>query len=343
MAGGFGAVVIMFLIINHATETPIETDNRDLKAASRLLDYRMESGQENLSFLRELVGNLSIRIADVKRKIEVTEEDLEIKEIELEQTEKTAADQSESLEKLIKELEETEREIEALSRAARNQDGQTTIEIVGEGDRQYMTGLFMGGNNILIALDISSSMLDESIVNVLRRRNMPIERQRNAPKWQRAIRTVEWLAANIPLESSFQVALYNNRSRFASNNGNWIEASDGETVRSTMQEIESVVPTEGTNLRGLFELVARMQPLPDNIFLIADSLPTMDSASTTRTTIRGQQRVRLFHQAVRELPAGIPINVILFPLEGDPFAAASYWNLAHITGGTVLSPSDDWP
>ena len=343
MAGGFGAVVIMYLIINHATETAEEVDNRNLRAESRLLDYQLDTNSESLSYLRDLVGNLSIRIADVNRTIDEKVEELEVKEEEIEEIEKKSLDQSDTLEELIKELEEIEQEVESLARAERAEQGLTTIEIRGEGDRQYLTGLYIGGEHILIALDISSSMLDDTIVNVIRRRNMDAERQRRAPKWQRAIRTVEWLTANIPLTSRFQVALYNNESSFVINEGEWIDASDGQTVRSIFTELATVLPHEGTNLKGVFELAASLHPLPDNMFLIADSLPTMDSPTTNRTTITGRERLNLFYQAVRVLPGGIPVNVLMFPLEGDPFAPLSYWNLAHITGGTMLSPSADWP
>ena len=343
MTAGFGAVVIMYLIINHATESTPETDNRNLRAESRLLDYQLDTGRESLSYLRDLVGNLSIRIADVNRVIDEKVVEVKTKEQEVKEIEETAVDQSESLEQLIRELEEIEQEVETMATATRLEEGQTTIEIQGEGDRQYLTGLYMGGEHILIALDVSASMLDSSIVNVLRRRNMSDSRQRNAPKWQRAIRTVQWLAANIPIQSRFQVALYNNEASFVINEGRWIDASDGATVRQVFDELEDVLPREGTNLKGLFELAGSMHPLPDNLFLIADSLPTMDSSSTNRTTISGRDRLTLFNQAVPSLPAGIPVNVLMFPLEGDPIAPLSYWNLAHLTGGTMMSPSADWP
>lgn len=343
MAGGFGAVVIMFLIINHATETPMESENRDLKAASRLLDYRIETGEENLSFIRNLVGNLSIRIADVEKRIDETIEELEIESLEVENIEKTAQDQTETLAKLITELEQTEREIESMERVRFRQQGQTTVEVLGEGDRQYLTGLFMGGEHIVIAVDVSASMLDQTIVNILRRRNMPIERQHNAPKWLRAKRTVTWLSANIPLESRFQIAVYNNQARFLTNNGQWIDASDGQRVREALDALETIVPKEGTNLKGLFELVSDIQPMPDNLFLLADGLPTMDAPTTRRVTIDSNLRFRLFHDAIRILPSGIPVNVIMFPLEGDMFAAASYWELGYRSGGTMITPSKDWP
>ena len=43
---------------------------------------------------------------------------------------------------------------------------------IGTGDRQYLTGLKVGGNHILLLIDVSASMLDETVVNILRMRNM---------------------------------------------------------------------------------------------------------------------------------------------------------------------------
>ena len=40
---------------------------------------------------------------------------------------------------------------------------------------------------------------------------------------------------------------------------------------------------------------------------------------------------------------GIPVNIILMPLEGDPSAAAVFWQLAQYTQGSFLTPSKDWP
>ena len=77
--------------------------------------------------------------------------------------------------------------------------GNRVRTFTGEGDRQYLTGLKVGGKNILIAVDTSASMLDDDIVNVLRRRNMSDDRKRSAPKWQRAVRTVEWLVLAAPI------------------------------------------------------------------------------------------------------------------------------------------------
>ena len=53
MAGGFGAVVVLFLIINHATEETHEESTRDLLAEARLLDFREENELKDLTTIQE--------------------------------------------------------------------------------------------------------------------------------------------------------------------------------------------------------------------------------------------------------------------------------------------------
>ncbi|HAR31185.1 MAG TPA: hypothetical protein DCR65_06650 [Gammaproteobacteria bacterium] len=86
-----------------------------------------------------------------------------------------------------------------------------------------------------------------------------------------------------------------------------------------------------------------MQPPPDNVYLITDALPTQDEDPPRGATVDGRTRLKLFAEAIREVPAQVPVNVILFPMEGDPMAAAAFWNLARTSGGSFISPSRDWP
>lgn len=342
MAGGFGAVVIIFLIINHATEDEAEATNRELLSESRLLDYKQRTGEENLASIRELVGSLRIRVADARERVVKVVEDIDDRKTDLDELEKLALAQKNSLEELRSDVETREDELQKLSRAEDTR-GTATIEIVGEGDRQYLTGLFMGGNHILIALDMSASMLDETIVNILRRRNMSLERQLAAPKWQRAVKTVTWLTANIPLDSSFQIVLFSEQAEFLIDDGSWQLASNADAIADALVDLGGRVPKGGTNLQLLFKTIAQMRPIPDNLFLIVDGLPTLEERESRRTRVTGRQRIGIFRRSVAHLPAGIPVNVIMFPLEGDPYAAASYWNLSHITAGTFMAPSADWP
>ena len=56
-----------------------------------------------------------------------------------------------------------------------------------------------------------------------------------------------------------------------------------------------------------------------------------------------EHRVDECDLALEQLPRGAPVNVILFPMEGDPDAPSAYWKLAVATSGSFLSPSKDWP
>jgi hypothetical protein len=86
-----------------------------------------------------------------------------------------------------------------------------------------------------------------------------------------------------------------------------------------------------------------MRPAPDNVYLLVDGLPTQGKKPPGRTTISAKDRLKLFEEATRDLSSRIPMNVILFPMEGDPMAPSAYWKLAMTTGGSYLCPSPDWP
>ena len=56
--------------------------------------------------------------------------------------------------------------------------GDNVRSFVGDGDRQYLTGLKVGGKRILLLVDASASMLADDIVNAVRRRHFPPETRR---------------------------------------------------------------------------------------------------------------------------------------------------------------------
>lgn len=344
MAGGFGAVVLIFLIIDHNTMEVIESANRDQLAEIRLLDWQQEDEEQNVASLREIVGQLKLQIADAREKIENIQQEVDEKSEEVEEVERQALDQSETEKELQSEIDTTKDELDEIKQKLDDRRPDT-IEIAGTGDRQYLTGLFLGGNRILIAVDMSASMLHNTIVNVTILRLKDKEAQLNSKKWIRAIDTVEWFVAKAPLTSQLQIATFNKEAKLIIGDGDWHDATDAQALQDAIKFLRETPPAHGTDLKGLFELIAQMKPIPENVFLITDGLPTTDdsNASKRRTTIDGRERFDLFHRALRELPAGITVNSILFPFEGDPWAAGSYWALSHNTGGTFMTPSRDWP
>ena len=108
----------------------------------------------------------------------------------------------------LRQLEEDQQRLGA-ELAAEREQGQQVLEIVGQGDRQYLTGLKLGGERTLILVDRSASMLDDTIINIIRRRNMPVDDKLRAVKWRQAVASVDWLTAQFAPGSEFQIYMYN--------------------------------------------------------------------------------------------------------------------------------------
>ncbi|MCP5179687.1 MAG: VWA domain-containing protein [Pseudomonadales bacterium] len=347
MSCGFGAVVLIFLILNHTAQEDGKLVNQDMLAELRMLDYEVQRGEEELAQLVTRMDVTQRRIDETDRKIKADREQLTKQNQSLETAKETSEAREDSLAKLQTDIDAMQKEVKRRQAAEVSNDGGRILQIQGQGNRQYLTGMRIGGRNILIAVDVSASMLDASIVNVLRRRAQSDAAKRQAPKWTRALRTVDWLAAQLPLDSSFQLVTFNNvvtpLAGATSGTLEWTPVGDGRAVRDSLEKLRMVVPNEGNSLEKLFLAIRNMVPMPDNVYLITDSLPTQGTSSPRNALIAGKDRLELFADARRQLPNNIPVNVILFPMEGDPFAAGAFWNLARTSGGSFLAPSRDWP
>ena len=249
--------------------------------------------------------------------------------------------------KLQIDLKSLEEELKRLRAGAKRQDelGSKLRKFPGQGNRQYLTDLKMDGNRIFILVDASASMLDETIVGIIRRRNLSDREKLRSTKWQQAVKTVDWLTTQLSPASKFQVYTFNETARPVVTNTQeiWLEAGNVDQLNRTVDHLRKVIPEKGTSLLNAFKAMSEMQPAPDNIFLLTDSLPTMGADKSWRKRISSNKRISLFNEAVRRLPSWGPVNVILYPMEGDPLAADAYWRLAKNTRGSFFCPSRDWP
>jgi len=347
MSCGFGAVILIYIVINHATETTSQEINAQLLAEIRKIEERIEDETEDLVVLRNTVDDTDDEIVTTEEMTRRIIETIQTLEAEILAMQQEGASQNETIEELKSELQALELEAANLegSVAADESVGTALRTVAGEGDRQYLTGMKVGGQHVLILLDTSASMLDKTIVNVIRRRNLPDEDKLASPKWQRAIATVDWILANLPKDANFQLYTFNTETQpaIADTENDWLRAIERADTDGVMDSLRQTIPAGGTSLHKAFSLAASLDPLPDNVFLIVDSLPTMGMEEPRRSVIESRDRVELFTESVELLPFESPVNVILFPMEGDPIAAPSYWRLAQITGGSFLSPPEDWP
>ena len=169
--------------------------------------------------------------------------------------------------------------------------------------------------------------------------------QRKAAKWRRSVATVDWLSAQLPVSSQYQIYTFNTTVQpiLKGTEGSWLEVADKEQLDQVVAALQEIVPSGGTSLENAVLAILDLSPLPDNIFLITDGLPTQGTAAPRSAKVSGKERMKLFERAISQLPRSIPVNVILEPMEGDPMAASAFWQLAQMTSGAFMSPSKDWP
>lgn len=336
MSCGFGAVVLVFLIIDHSIEVQSRELNRDLLSEVNLLEEDIADGEAGLVKLRNALSDIDQQMVEAQgRATRVTEE---IDEYEaLIAGLRDATSSSPDLERLKSQIQALEAEVQRLR--------ESTEDTSGDGNRQYLTGLNLGGRHIVILLDVSSSMLADRLVNIIRLRNMGAEIQRVAEKWSRALSTVDWLTAQLPVGSSYQIITFNTEAGFAlpETAGKWLEVANQPQLESATRALRSILPSGGTSLENAFIALGRLNPAADNIFLITDGLPTQGTTAPRGSTVSGKQRLDLYQQALRRLPRNVPVNIILAPMEGDPMAASAFWQLAQATRGSFMTPSRDWP
>jgi hypothetical protein len=347
MTCGFGAVVLFFMIINASFGRQSGRMTAELQGEVDRLEEEVLDGYQNLveikNSLRE-IDQENVLAAGLSRRLIETLEEIQV---ELATYQDSTLAQREHLNKLKADLKSLEEDVKRLSAAAPSDEtpGDRLRTFVGDGDRQYLTGLKVGGRRILFLVDASASMLGDTIVNIVRRRNLPDEVKIRADKWQQALSTADWLTTQIPREAHFQIYTFNTRagSVMPGTDGQWLDGGDRDVLNEAVQRLRGVVPRDGTSLYHAFKSIETLRPAPDNILLLVDGLPTQGRKPPRRSTVSGKDRVKLFNEAVKELRSSIPINVVLFPMEGDPIAPSAYWKLALGSGGSYMSPSKDWP
>jgi hypothetical protein len=344
---GFGSVVLLVMIVNANAITKREELHKDLRGEVDRLEREVLTGRKYLVELRAVIDEIDETRDTVLRTSREVRTDIGKARAELELVEEETIARTSHINRLQSDLKSLEKETKGIEAELEEQEekGKQVREFKGIGDRQYLTGLKMGGKRILILVDASASMLDETLVNIIIRRNLPDARKRASRKWQRAIKTVEWLVSQMPADSKFQVMTFNERVRPLPGppESDWIDTTDSVSVEKTIDALGEVIPEKGTSLYHVFAAVGDLQPRPDNIYLLTDGLPTQGKSKPLRTTVSSKQRLSHFEKALDKLPKGIPVNTILFPMEGDRQAAMAFWKLTTASRGSMMSPSKDWP
>jgi hypothetical protein len=335
MACGFGAVTLLFLILRH-NATEVITPDESLAAEVNLLQMDIRQATEERVELLNSLEKIKSDLAEAQG--------LSARVItELEEQENSIQEDPNNMDKLRQQVEQLEEETAQMEEI---EFGDSVRQFSGDGVRQYLTGLKLGGERVLILVDGSASMLADSLAKTLYRRKILGDSQKKqSVKWQWTMRTVEWLLTQLPPSSRYQLYIFNTEATPASPNtdGIWLDAADSLALETSVRDLSNHVPNSGTSLVNAFSVLADFDNQPDNIFLLTDGLPTMSERAPKKLRVTPSQRRKYFNLALTKIPAGISVNTILFPFDGDPEAAALYWKLALDTDGAFIAPSRDWP
>src|SRR5688500_1660648 len=253
---GFGAVVLFYTIVQAQ------------KGAQEILRLQQLTGE--VSKLEEEVKVGTLHLVQLRNTLEKTDEDAataQARAIRVAAELKTRREQSsaydeESLARRahinqlkadIKSLEEGVKRLQggALDKAPA---GTRIKAFRGRGERKYISALQMKGKRILVLLDTSASMMDEDIAKVIRLRNQPEPARRAAQKWRRALDMVEWVTAQLPDNSQFQVIGFNVKAKAVqgSTAGQWLNANDPRVINGVLTAARAITPGDGTSLVNAF-------------------------------------------------------------------------------------------
>jgi hypothetical protein len=344
---GFGAILLLFLILSHNSVTERREATEVLQGEADALAREVAGARARAAALSASVAGAAERRGRLLAQARTMTENIAGQRYDLAQLEANSVAREAHLDRLKADLKSSDEALRRLEGGARQRaaEGDRLRAFPGEGDRQYLTGLKVGGARILILFDTSASMLAERIVDVVRLRNLPEAERRKAAKWQQALATVDWIATQIPPGARFQIFAFSEHAEpvLRGAGAGWLDGGDPAVLNGAVAATKRLVPDGGTSLHHALAVIGRLDPRPDNVFLITDGLPTIDRERGEAYTVSGADRLRFFEAAVAVLPRGIPVNVILLPMEGDPLAAAAYWRLAQVSRGSLISPAEDWP
>ena len=347
MSCGFGAVILFFMIINSNSDVTNNDQTKALQAETDKLEIEVLQGRKNLALARTSIQKLETEEEEASDQISIIKALIAELQAELAKYDNDTLAKIEAIEKLQSDIKSLEDEVKRLLALKKEEDatGRQARSFKGEGDRQYLTGLKLGGERTLILVDRSASMLHETIVNIIRRKNLPESEQLLSRKWRQVVASVDWLTSQFKPESEYQIYMFNNVTVpvIKGTDGLWLKADDADQLDDAVRTLRRTVPKNGTNMYSAFQVIRDMDPRPDNVILLVDSMPTMDAATSTKTVIGPGERLNLFTAATQVIPSGIPINIMLYPMEGDARASVSLWALALKSRGSFISVSHDWP
>ena len=174
---GLGAIILLFVLVNAKGAVRRDTVTKDLRAEAKRIENQVLEDKKELVLIRNLLEKTLVELAETRGLSQQVIQTIKDKQIELADSDKDTLAAKSHVNQLKADRKSMEEDVKRLRAGAKAQDelGTKLRPFPGQGDRQYLTDLKMGGKRILILVDASASMLAETVVNVIRRRNLNVK------------------------------------------------------------------------------------------------------------------------------------------------------------------------
>ena len=330
---GFGAMILVFILTVSQKQTVDKATVDELRDKVKALASQISVSEQDLDRLAKVLAAAQLELQDVNAKNNQDQLKLTDRQRELLLMLQQTGAMKDALNTLLGEKKNLPTEDHA------------PIPIPNIDRRQYLTGVKLTGDFIVFVVRMSGSMLDDTLDGAASRLDDPDDKKREAPKWVRVIRSLEWMLASLDPNTHFQVFFFNEDvvPVLPERADEWFTTTDKKTLSEIVKRLHEVVPRGGANLEKAFSSLRYLPRLPDSIVLFTDSLPTKSESLPYDGDVGDEQRIRFFEIAVKQLPPRVPVSTILFPMTGDPAGTAEYWMLANASRGALVSPAKSWP
>jgi len=335
MSCGLGAVILVFMLVKHNVgDAPAEIDN--LKKDISALQQARDESQQRLDQITASLEKENIDITKLRAQLAAKRADKN--------------DQNTNLAKASVALDTLKDSITKI-KVPKKQD---LIETRPLNEEEYLLGLKIEGRKIVILVDVSASMTNEKLIDIITTKSSSDKAKVSAPKWIRTKRVLEWMLARLPKTSDIIVVAFNDNAKQLAGKG-WMNVNSAN-IKAILSDANAMVPQGPTNLQKGLDAIKKLSA--SNVYVITDGLPTKgesrftslnpfsscSSLTGSAKTISGECRKRLFRQTIIESgKLNAQVNVVLLPIEGDPEAAAEYWAWTSYQGGILISPASNWP
>jgi len=331
---GFGGVLLLFVLVAGKTQDEQEKQVTEIREILGEFEFDVKSREERIE-------KIIIQTETDASESERIESQNTVTEQQVLKRQQTLAQLLQSVSKMEADLEDLLAQKEQLATT----DVPDPMPIPNVQRRRYLSGFKMEGEHILFLVRASGSMVGNTIEEAIALQSKSDDEKRNSAKWVRVVDSVRWLISALPAEASFQVLMFNEETEplIPAHSVDWVFRDDTEIVQDMLEALADFVPQGGANMERAFGVVRSMATVPDAVLLLTDGLPTQSDSYGSGDVVTETDRLRFFNAAARIAAPDIPINTILYPLEGDPASPFLFWQLADKTKGGLVSPAPDWP